>query len=80
MKYHSFATIILKILNERDDNYYDYTYQYYVAGFFSSTYDNYYDRNMIRKMWDRHQSGKSDYSWVLWSVIVFNMWFKKWMK
>ncbi|MBN1457198.1 MAG: asparagine synthase (glutamine-hydrolyzing) [Sedimentisphaerales bacterium] len=41
---------------------------------------NYYDKNMIRKMWDRHQSGRSDYSRILWSVIVFNMWFNKWMK
>ena len=40
---------------------------------------NYYDRNMIRKMWGRHQGGKSDYSRILFSVIVFNMWYKKWM-
>jgi len=49
--------VILKILNERDDNFYDYTYPYYVAGFFASTYDMYYDRNMIHidswRWWQR---------------------------
>jgi len=49
--------VILKILNYRDDNYYDPTYPYYVAGFFSSTYDYYYDRNMIHidswRYWQR---------------------------
>ncbi|MFX1376881.1 MAG: hypothetical protein ACFFA0_13835 [Promethearchaeota archaeon] len=38
---------ILKILNYRDDNYYDPTYPYYVVGFFNPTYDSYYNRNMI---------------------------------
>lgn len=50
--------VILKILNERDDNYYDPTYPYYVAGFFADLYDDvYYDRNMIHldswRWWQR---------------------------
>lgn len=48
---------ILKILNYRDDNYYDPTYPYYVVGFFSDTYDSYFDRNMIHidpwRYWQR---------------------------
>lgn len=39
--------VILKIINYRDDNYYDPTYPSYVAGFFSSTYTDYYNRNMV---------------------------------
>jgi hypothetical protein len=39
--------VILKVINYRDENYYNPTYPYYVAGFFSSTYTGYYDRNMI---------------------------------
>lgn len=40
---------IIKVLNIVDDNFFDYTYPYFVIGFFSSTYDSpgYYDRNMI---------------------------------
>lgn len=50
--------VILKIVNERDDNYYDPTYPYYVAGFFADVYDDlYYDRNMIHldswRWWQR---------------------------
>lgn len=39
--------VILKIINYRDNNYYDPTYPSYVAGFFSSTYTDYYNRNMV---------------------------------
>jgi hypothetical protein len=47
----------IKILNIRDTNYNDPTYPYYVAGFFSSTYDGYYNRNIIHidawRFWQR---------------------------
>jgi hypothetical protein len=39
--------VILKIINYRDANYYDPTYRSYVAGFFSPTYTDYYNRNMV---------------------------------
>jgi hypothetical protein len=39
--------VILKIINYQDDNYFDPTYPSYVAGFFSSTYTDYYQRNMV---------------------------------
>ncbi|MEM1540850.1 MAG: immune inhibitor A [Candidatus Bathyarchaeia archaeon] len=50
--------VILKVLNIRDTNYYDPTYPYYVAGFYSSTYTAvYYNRNMIHidawRWWQR---------------------------
>lgn len=48
---------IIKILNYQDDNYFDPTYPYYVVGFFSPTYDSYYNRNMIHldpwRYWQR---------------------------
>ena len=40
--------VIIKVLNERDRNYYDPTYPYFVIGFFSPTYTvSYYRRNMV---------------------------------
>ena len=49
--------VILKVLNIRDTNYVDPNYPYYTAGFFSPTYDAYYNRNMIHidawRWWQR---------------------------
>ena len=58
--------VILKVLNYRDENYYDPTYPYYVAGFYSSTYTRtYYKRNMIHidswRWWQR--LGPEGYQW-----------------
>ena len=57
--------VILKVLNIVDDNYYDPTYPSYVAGFFSPTYNGYYDRNMIHidawRWWQR--IGAEGYQW-----------------
>lgn len=39
--------IMVKVYNIVDDNYYDPSYPSYVAGFFSPTYNYYYDRNII---------------------------------
>lgn len=57
--------VILKILNIRDDSFYDPDYPAYIVGFFSSTYNGYYDRNIIHidcwKWWER--LGPEGYSW-----------------
>jgi len=57
--------VILKIINYRDDNYYDPTYPSYVAGFFSGTYTGYYNRNMVHldswAWWQR--LGEEGYQW-----------------
>ncbi len=57
--------VILKILNYQDDNYFDPTYPSYVAGFFSSGYTDYYNRNMIHldcwRWWQR--VGPEGYQW-----------------
>jgi hypothetical protein len=47
--------VIMLIDNCRDENYYDSTYPFYVAGFYSSTYERYFDRNIINidsNKWD----------------------------
>jgi len=40
---------------------------------------NYYDKTYLRTLWDRHQRKQSDYSCIFWSIIMFNLWYKKWM-
>jgi len=40
---------------------------------------NYYDKDLLKIYWDRHQSKKNDYYRVFWSIMMFNRWFKKWM-
>ncbi|MFX1514132.1 MAG: hypothetical protein ACFFCQ_16265 [Promethearchaeota archaeon] len=58
--------VILKILNYRDTNYFNPSYPYYVAGFYSSTYTGYYNRNMIHldswEFWKR--LGPAGTSWL----------------
>jgi asparagine synthase (glutamine-hydrolysing) len=39
-----------------------------------------YDRSILEQAWQQHQSGRSDYSRLFWSVIMFNRWFKRWMQ
>lgn len=39
--------VIILVDNIRDDNYYDSTYPFFVAGFFWQTLENYIDRNII---------------------------------
>lgn len=40
---------------------------------------NYYDKIYLGTLWDRHQKKLSDYSRIFWSIIMFNLWYKKWM-
>lgn len=47
--------VIMLVDNFRDENYYDPTYPFYVAGFFSPTFSRYFDRNIINidsNKWD----------------------------
>lgn len=57
--------VILKVLNIRDAAYYDPDYPAYVAGFFSSTYNGYYSRNIIHidnwRWWQR--LGPEGFQW-----------------
>lgn len=56
---------IIKVLNIQDTGYTDPTYPYFVIGFFSRTYDGYYNRNMIHidawQWWRR--VGELGHSW-----------------
>ncbi len=38
---------VILVSNIRDENYYDPSYPYYIAGFYSSTLEAYFDRNII---------------------------------
>ena len=40
---------------------------------------DYYHKSEIEKLWLRHQGGRSDYSRLFWNILMFNLWFKKWM-
>jgi predicted metal-dependent phosphotriesterase family hydrolase len=40
---------------------------------------DYYDKDMLRQLWQRHQQKSSDYSRLFWSILMFNLWFKKWI-
>ncbi len=39
--------VMMLVDNFRDENYYDSTYPFFVAGFYSSTFERYFDRNII---------------------------------
>ena len=38
---------VVLVSNIQDDSYYDYTYPNYIAGFYSSTFESYFDRNVM---------------------------------
>jgi asparagine synthase (glutamine-hydrolysing) len=40
---------------------------------------DYCDKNFLNSLWQRHQKGHADYSRLFWSIIMFNLWFRKWM-
>ena len=40
---------------------------------------DYYDKDTLKIYWNRHQQGQGDYYRIFWSIMMFNMWFKKWM-
>jgi len=40
---------------------------------------DYYDKEVMEGCWRDHQSGKKDYSNLFLTIIMFNLWYKKWM-
>jgi asparagine synthase (glutamine-hydrolysing) len=40
---------------------------------------DYYDKDTLKTYWNRHQQGNGDYYRIFWSIMMFNLWFKKWM-
>jgi len=53
----------------------DFAYE----GIFDFQMFDYYDKNFLRNLWEKHQKGNADYSRLFWSIIMFNLWYKKWM-
>lgn len=47
---------------------------------FSGTADEYFDRALLEDLWNRHQSGTSDYARIFWSVMMFQLWYDRWMR
>ena len=41
---------------------------------------DYFNMDEVRRMWDTHQSGKRDHSMNLWCMLMFQMWWDKYMK
>jgi hypothetical protein len=57
---------VILVSNIRDENYYYYTYPYYIAGFYSSAFEYYFDRNIISidcYQWER-RLGPPGYEWI----------------
>ncbi|MEM3726737.1 MAG: immune inhibitor A, partial [Candidatus Bathyarchaeia archaeon] len=57
---------VILISNIRDENYYDASYPYYVAGFYSPSFEYYFDRNVISidcYQWER-RLGPPGYEWI----------------
>lgn len=46
---------------------------------FDSQSLDYYDRPLLKSLWQKHQKGHADYSRLFWSIIMFNLWHRKWM-
>jgi asparagine synthase (glutamine-hydrolysing) len=46
---------------------------------FDSEQLDYYDKNLVKNLWLKHQAGRADYSRLFWSIIMFNLWYKRWM-
>ncbi|MHC4638983.1 MAG: asparagine synthase-related protein [Planctomycetota bacterium] len=46
---------------------------------FDSEQLDYYDRNFVKNLWLKHQAGRADYSRLFWSIIMFNLWYERWM-
>ena len=46
---------------------------------FDFSHFDYYDKNTIERLWQRHQSEQSNYSRLFWNIMMFNLWFSRWM-
>ncbi len=40
---------------------------------------DYFDISAVKHLWDEHQQKKADHSTVLWSLLMFQMWFSRYM-
>lgn len=47
--------------------------------FSSSPADSFYERTHLEELWRLHQSGRADYSRILWAAMMFILWHRRWM-
>jgi asparagine synthase (glutamine-hydrolysing) len=40
---------------------------------------DYYNKDVLKSLWDKHQKGHADYSRLFWSIMMFNLWYERWM-
>ena len=40
---------------------------------------DYYSKDYLMELWQRHQHRRNDYSRIFWSIIMFNQWYRRWM-
>jgi asparagine synthase (glutamine-hydrolysing) len=41
---------------------------------------NYFNKRFIKEICENHFSAKKDYSSLIWNILMFNLWYEKWMK
>jgi asparagine synthase (glutamine-hydrolysing) len=46
----------------------------------SSGLENYFNIVELKKIWNEHQTGKRDYSTILWSFLMFELWWQKYIE
>ena len=57
---------VILVSNIKDENYYNSSYPYYIAGFYSSAYESFFDRNVITidcYAWE-YRVGPLGYEWI----------------
>lgn len=42
--------------------------------------NNFFNKDAIKKIWDMHQEEKRNYSVILWSLFMFELWFQEFME
>ncbi|MCE5185489.1 MAG: asparagine synthase (glutamine-hydrolyzing) [Planctomycetaceae bacterium] len=47
---------------------------------FDPVCSEYFPPKQVERYWNLHQAGGSDYSRILWSVMMFKMWYRQWMR
>ena len=46
----------------------------------SSGIQQFFDMQVVQELWDQHQSQKADHATVLWSMLMFQMWWFRYMQ
>ena len=53
----------------------DLTYNYFFSKDAGLT--NFFQYDPLRRLWDSHQAGKRNYATILWSLLMFELWYRK---